>query len=218
MQTWQLSDYTFPLRPGPQSLLAVDTPCLGWQGVLASVSSQVQWPRQAHRRPTGLAFPSLDAWPLSRFAGKVWSLVGMLRTSDHEDGGPECVRIDDDSLILHSLEKLNKMSENSLPSFSSKLRSGTLSPPGQVWWPHQAHRRPAGLGLPVIGCAEVGGVPEKCGPGWARCGRWITKTMRWPRQDRRRPARLALPVLGRVEVGQARKKCGPRWHAANLGS
>ncbi|XP_034523868.1 uncharacterized protein LOC105234653 isoform X2 [Ailuropoda melanoleuca] len=86
MQTWQLSDYTFPLRPGPQSLLAVDTPCLGWQGVLASVSSQVQWPRQAHRRPTGLAFPSLDAWPLSRFAGKVWSLVGMLRTSDHEDG------------------------------------------------------------------------------------------------------------------------------------
>nr|XP_023507543.1 uncharacterized protein LOC102150068 isoform X2 [Equus caballus] len=33
---------------------------------------------------------------------------------------------------MHSLENLNKMSENSLPSFSSKLRSGTLSSPGMA--------------------------------------------------------------------------------------
>ncbi|CAD7676231.1 unnamed protein product [Nyctereutes procyonoides] len=48
--------------------------------------------------------------------------------------------IDDDSLNLHSLEKLNKMSENSLPSFSSQLRSSTLSPPGKEGHGHHLPR------------------------------------------------------------------------------
>ncbi|XP_045864174.1 uncharacterized protein LOC123943846 isoform X1 [Meles meles] len=51
------------------------------------------------------------------------------------------------------------MSENSLPSFSSKLRSSTLSPPGtarcDAGW---AHGHPREDGLPVLGCAELGRV------------------------------------------------------------
>ena len=50
----------------------------------------------------------------------------------HLPGIPESAQIDDDSLNLHFLEKLNKMSENSLLSFSSNLKSSTLSSPGKV--------------------------------------------------------------------------------------
>ncbi|VFV42487.1 Hypothetical predicted protein, partial [Lynx pardinus] len=84
------------------------------------------------------------------------------------------------------LGKLNKMSENSLPSFSSKLRSSTLSAPGKVQWTHQARHRRREEGLPGLRVPVVGGT---AGRGVSRDGHladWSEKTVQSTCQARHR--------------------------------
>ncbi|XP_030173430.1 uncharacterized protein LOC115515612 isoform X2 [Lynx canadensis] len=85
------------------------------------------------------------------------------------------------------------MSENSLPSFSSKLRSSTLSAPGKVQWPRQARGRPREEGLPGPRVPVVCGT---AGRSVARNGHLAdasVRTVQWPRQARGRPREEGLP-------------------------
>ncbi|XP_043410817.1 collagen alpha-2(I) chain-like isoform X4 [Prionailurus bengalensis] len=139
---------------------------------------KVQWPRQARGRPREEGLPGPRVPVVCGTAGRSVARNGHLA---------------DGSVRTHSLEKLNKMSENSLPSFSSKLRSSTLPAPGKVQWPRQARGRPREEGLPGPRVPVVCGT---AGRSVARNGHLAdgsVRTVQWPRQARGRPREEGLP-------------------------
>ncbi|XP_045304863.1 uncharacterized protein LOC123582616 isoform X3 [Leopardus geoffroyi] len=143
-----------------------------------SAPGKVQWPRQARGRPREEGLPGPRVPVVCGTAGRSVARNGHLA---------------DGSVRTHSLEKLNKMSENSLPSFSSKLRSSTLSAPGKVQWPRQARGRPREEGLPGPRVPVVCGT---AGRSVARNGHLAdgsVRTVQWPRQARGRPREEGLP-------------------------
>ncbi|XP_044914866.1 collagen alpha-1(I) chain-like isoform X11 [Felis catus] len=143
-----------------------------------SAPGKVRWPRQARGRPREEGLPGPRVPVVCGTAGRSVARNGHLA---------------DGSVRTHSLEKLNKMSENSPPSFSSKLRSSTLSAPGKVRWPRQARGRPREEGLPGPRVPVVCGT---AGRSVARNGHLAdgsVRTVRWPRQARGRPREEGLP-------------------------
>ncbi|XP_042844220.1 uncharacterized protein LOC122239409 isoform X15 [Panthera tigris] len=143
-----------------------------------SAPGKVQWPRQARGRPRHEGLPGPRVPVVCGTAGR-----SVARNGHVADG----------SVQTHSLEKLNKMSENSLPSFSSKLRSSTLSAPGKVQWPRQARGRPRHEGLPGPRVPVVCGTAGRSVARNGHVADGSVQTVQWPRQARGRPRHEGLP-------------------------